>query len=320
MNHSENPQSHLPKSAIFAMVGALASPALLAACGNDNGAIEASTSTISSTSTTEVLPTTTSSTLPEATTIPETTTTTEALPTDRFEYYAKDFQEAYPELTKEQVKGELENLAGLVTQIEPVMNFVASTTNSGIERDPGTGHPLDYEGPVIVNAPEGAYAYLSHGRGTLTAPNGFQIELPWKENNVYLTYIRGVADDGTSADLNQGWKFNKFAVGFAYKNHAADTRHEEVNTDNGQIINLEQFSQDMLYAAMSGTNCGATGCEYTITTDFIDAKGIENGDENAWTRVTFYPIYGEDNVVNKLAYVAINMITGEFLPTPINNS
>ena len=254
---------------------------------------------------------------PETTTSSSTTTTTEApQPEDRFTYYATDYQEAYPQLTVEQVRGVIVNIADLVVQIDPLLGFVANTTNSGIERDPENGHPIDYDGPITVNVPEGAYGYISHGHGTLIAPNGFTIDLPWKQNNVYLTYIRGVNDDGTAQDLNQGWIFENFATGFVFKSHAADTRHQEVNT-NGQVINLEQFAQDLAYAAMSGTNCGATGCEYTITADLIDAQGIENRDENAWTRVTLFPIYGDDGIVKSFVYTAENMITGEFLPTQI---
>ncbi|MFH1827368.1 MAG: hypothetical protein ABH812_03000 [bacterium] len=251
------------------------------------------------------------------TTITEAPTTTTEIPKqDRFRYYAKDFQEAYPELSVGQITTELKHISGLVSQIDP-LNFIANETNSGIERDPENGHVIDYEGPITINVPEGGYAYLSHGHGTLTAPDGFQIELPWKENNVYLTYIRGVQDDRSSEDLNQGWKFEDFATGFVWKQHAADTRHIDTQ---GQIINLEQISQDVLYAAKSGTNCGATGCEYTITMDFIDAKGIRAEDENAWMRVTYFPTYGDNGDVLNLAYVGQNMITGEPIPQTLNNS
>lgn len=271
------------------------------------------TTTSSSSSTTEGTTTTSSST----TSIPEQgnpDTGTEQ-PEDRFAYYAQDYQEAYPYLTKEQIETELRFVATISADIDP-LNFIADLPNSGIERDPENGHVVDYEGPITVNVPEGAYAYISHGHGVLIAPNGFRIVLPPQENNVYHTYIRGVADDGTSTDLNQGWKFSEFATGFVWKQHAADTRH--VANHDGQIINLEQHAQDLLYAAKSGTNCGATGCESTITEDFIDAEGIQNGKDNAWIRVVYYPIYGDNGDLINLAYVMQNMITGALIPQPLS--
>lgn len=268
--------------------------------GKDTTTTEGTTTTTAGTTTTSEV---TDPTLPEPDVV-----------NDRFAYYAQDYQEAYPNLTKEQIDTELRFVARISADIDP-LNFIADLPNSGIERDPENGRVVDNEGPITVNVPEGAYAYLSHGRGVLIAPNGFRIELPWKESNVYHTYIRGAANDNTSTDLNQGWEFSEYAIGFVWKQHAADTRH--IAIEDGQIINLEQHAQDLLYAATSGTNCGATGCENTITEDFIDAEGIQNGKDNAWIRVIYYPIYGDNGDLLNLAYVAQNMITGALIPQPL---
>ncbi len=304
------PQSKGSKVGLWGLLG------LLGAAGGTGAAILLNNDS-------SVLPADTSSTTDGTTT---TSSTTSSIPEqgspdtgaeqaeDRFTYYAQDYQEAYPYLTIEQIETELRFVATLSADIDP-LNFIADLPNSGIERDPENGHVVDYEGPITVNVPEGAYAYISHGHGDLIAPNGFKIELPWKENNVYHTYIRGVADDSTSTDLNQGWEFSEFAVGFVWKQHAAATRH--VTIQDGQIINLEQHAQDLLYAAKSGTNCGATGCENTITEDFIDAEGIQNGKDNAWIRVIYYPIYGDNGNLLNLAYVMQNMITGALIPQPL---
>lgn len=196
-----------------------------------------------------------------------TTTTTIEAPQPKLNLYAlfaQDIVTGLPELNVDQVEAELRYLDSTLPANLP---FVSQEKNSGLIFHPATGGVIEELEPIQRNAPEGGFAYFSWGNGKISF-DGKSYEFPYKEFNVYQTFVIGNPDSSSAEDLNTTLKVEDYAAGHVYTNQGNPRQGETFN--ERKMINREKFVQDLWYGIVSGSNCGV-GCEASVTLDFIDA-------------------------------------------------
>jgi hypothetical protein len=105
---------------------------------------------------------------------------------------------------------------------------------------------LDREGPMFLNAPEGGYAYIAWGYGTITTDR-FSISFPAEEDNDHLVLVIGNPDDGTFKDLNTPLRLTDYSPGFAGVNFAAPAKGQIYANRN--VVNKAWFAQQLWWAS-----------------------------------------------------------------------
>lgn len=105
---------------------------------------------------------------------------------------------------------------------------------------------LDREGPAFLNAPEGGYAYIAWGFGTVKS-NEFSINFQAIEDMPYVILVIGKPDDGTATDLNTSLQLTNFQAGFAGTNFAFPAKGQVF--PNRKVVNKAWLSQQLWWAA-----------------------------------------------------------------------
>lgn len=199
---------------------------------------------------------------PDEIVVPKSTEPDRTLVSDRlFPRFAQDIVDSIPELDVNTVEMQLRTIP-----LPKGIDFV-SEPGEGLIPNVATGGVIKDEVPVHLNAPEGGFHYDSLGGGDVSF-DGRSYELPFKPNNVYLTFVIGKPDDNTPRDLNTTVELDDYAAGHVFDNHAAPRQDQEIT--RREVINEEWFRQQLWWAILSGTNCGV-GCESTVTIVQIDA-------------------------------------------------
>lgn len=135
---------------------------------------------------------------------------------------------------------------------------------------------LDRESPILLNAPEGGYAYIAWGYGTVSA-NGLFANYQALEDNAYLILVIGKPNDNSSADLNTPLTLSDFNPGFSGTNFASPAKGQTFR--EREIVNEAWFSQQLWWASS----------HTSITVSFLDASNGQrldysiNPDDFLWT-------------------------------------
>lgn len=180
-----------------------------------------------------------------------------------FGRFAQDIVDSNPQLDLDIVTSELKTIAETIPAAVPFVSGLGESLIPNV----ATGGVVQTTGSVKRNAPEGGFHYASWGNGKINF-DGKSFNFPWKENNVYQTFVIGKPDDTTNKDLNTTFALSDYAAGHVYVNQATPRQDQEI--PSREVINREWLAQQLWWGVLSGSNCGV-GCESTITLDFVDA-------------------------------------------------
>jgi len=131
-----------------------------------------------------------------------------------------------------------------------------------------------------INVPEGGYTYVAVGHMKVEYED-IILELPWRQENIYLVIFRGIPDDGTDVDLNSQVWLGDYPRGFGIYSPMP----------SGAYVSLGWFEQQVTNVSNS-PNCGADGCEHaTVVVVDLATKTYRmwRVDPNAprdWHRIT----------------------------------
>lgn len=159
---------------------------------------------------------------------------------DLWQFYVDDIKSTIPnaEVT-------VDTLKGIARKIPSSVPFFAEA-EVGLIPYQHTWRILDREGPAFLNAPEGGYAYIAWGYGTITTDR-FSISFPAVEDNDHLVLVIGNPDDGTFKDLNTPLRLTDYHAGFAGTNFATPAKGQIF--PNRNVINKAWFAQQLWWAS-----------------------------------------------------------------------
>jgi hypothetical protein len=182
-------------------------------------------------SATKVIPT-------EKSVLPSTTPTQPT--SDLWQFYVDDIKSTVPNAPVT-----VDDLKNIASNIPSSIPFIANV-RIGIIPYQYNWKVLDREGPVSLNAPEGGYAYIAWGFGTITTDR-FSISFPAEEDNDHLVLVIGNPEDGTYKDLNTLLRLTEYSPGFAGVNFATPAIRQ-VNA-NRNVVNEAWFAQQLWWAS-----------------------------------------------------------------------
>lgn len=175
------------------------------------------------------------------TSLPLTSTVPRLTPTvDLWQFYVDDIKSTIPNAPVS-----TDTLKEIARKIPTSVPFLAEA-EVGIIPYQYTWRILDREGPAFLNAPEGGYAYIAWGYGTVTT-DFFSISFPAIEDNDHLVLVIGNPDDGTFKDLNTSLQLTHYHPGFAGTNFAAPAKGQIFA--NRSVINKAWLAQQLWWAS-----------------------------------------------------------------------
>jgi hypothetical protein len=161
-------------------------------------------------------------------------------PQDLWQFYVDDIKSTIPDATVS--PDTLKDIAGKIPSDVP---FLAEA-DVGLIPYQYTWKIIDREGPLSLNAPEGGYAFVAWGNGSIRA-NEFYTEFQAIEDNAYLVLVIGKSSDGTSADLNTPLELSDFTPGFSGCNFASPAKGQVF--PERRVVNKAWLSQQLWWAA-----------------------------------------------------------------------
>lgn len=159
---------------------------------------------------------------------------------DLWQFYVDDIKSTVPN-----AQVTVDTLKEIARKIPSSVAFFAEA-EVGLIPYQHTWRILDREGPAFLNAPEGGYAYIAWGYGTITTDR-FSISFPAVEDNGHLVLVVGNPDDGTFKDLNTPLRLTNYHPGFAGTNFAAPAKGQIFANRN--VINKAWFAQQLWWAS-----------------------------------------------------------------------
>lgn len=173
-------------------------------------------------------------------TTPPTPSPTPKLSNDLWQFYVNDVKSTLPnaEITADTLKE-------IARKIPSNVSFFAEA-EVGLIPYQHTWKILDREGPTFLNAPEGGYAYIAWGYGTITT-DYFSVSFPAVEDHAHLILAIGNPNDGTHKDLNTQLRLTDYHAGFAGTNFAAPVK--EQTFPNRKVVNKAWFAQQLWWAS-----------------------------------------------------------------------